>query len=270
MAGLIGALLGADAASASAQEKVLLVIQPRKGDTMHVQMEERTEVAAPQRGPGTARSLSTVLRIWSRAVVGERLGSATSVLAITDSASVTTSDQSGAGAAEQMRRMFEGQRVAVRLAPDGTARLLEGGSSRGEASDIVALIPAALPSHPLAVGESWVREMPMPIGRAGDEGAVRAVFRLDSLSRGGARAYISVRGELSRDSVPAGPPRGSFVRMDGSMSGSLVLDRRRGWLTESRFAILLNSTLVTPTSSGAAPMRFETRITQRMHTLDRK
>jgi hypothetical protein len=261
----------AGSSSTSAQEKHLLQIHPRQGDTLHMHMEQRTEVVNASRAATEGRSVSTILRIWSRAIVGARLGSAVSVLAITDSAAVATSDESTAAAADQMRRMFEGQRVAVRLAPDGTARLLDGGSSRsGDASDLVALIPAALPSQPLAVGDSWVREMPMPIGRGAEEGSVKATFRLDSLSRGGDRAYISVRGELSRDSVPAGPPRGAYVRMDGSLSGALVLDRRRGWLMDSRFAIVLNSTLVTPASSGAMPMRFQTTITQRTRTTDRK
>jgi hypothetical protein len=99
---------------------------------------------------------------------------------------------------------------------------------------------------------------------------VLASFRLDSVSRNEDLAYISMRGEMRRDSVPAGPPRGSRMTVSGTVTGALLLDRRRGWLTESRFAVVLRTTMVPAAASGASPMRFLTRITQRMRTLDRK
>jgi hypothetical protein len=99
---------------------------------------------------------------------------------------------------------------------------------------------------------------------------VRASFRLDSISRDESLAYISMRGEMKRDSVPAGPPRGTRMQVSGTVSGELLLDRRRGWLTESTFAVLLRTTMIPAATSGTAPVRFLTRISQRMRTLDRK
>jgi hypothetical protein len=106
--------------------------------------------------------------------------------------------------------------------------------------------------------------------RSGDEGAVRASFRLDSVSRDQNLAYISMRGEIKRDSLPAGPPRGTRMQVTGTVNGSILLDRGRGWLTESRFMVVLHTTMVPPPTSGASQVRFVTRITQRMRTLDRK
>jgi uncharacterized protein DUF6263 len=137
------------------------------------------------------------------------------------------------------------------------------------ASELVALMPAALPTNPVAIGETWARSIPMVVGRRADEGVVRAVFRLDSVSRDEKLAYISMRGDMKRDSVPAGPPRGTRMQVSGTVSGELLLDRSRGWLTESRFAVLLRTTMV-PAAAGGHPLRFLTRITQRMRTLDRK
>jgi hypothetical protein len=73
----------------------------------------------------------------------------------------------------------------------------------------------------------------MVVARGGDEGVVRALFRLDSVSRDEKLAYISMRGDMKRDSVPAGPPRGTRMHLNGTVSGELLLDRRRGWLTVS-------------------------------------
>jgi hypothetical protein len=145
----------------------------------------------------------------------------------------------------------------------------ETGANRA-ASEIVAIMPAALPTQPVAVGDTWARSIPMVVGRGADEGAVRASFRLDSVSRDERLAYISMKGEMRRDSVPAGPPRGTRMNVSGTVSGALLLDRRRGWLTESQFAVLLHTTMLPAASSGASPVRFLTRITQRMRTLDSK
>jgi hypothetical protein len=161
--------------------------------------------------------------------------------------------------------------MLFRLAEDGTMRVVDEatGANRG-ASELVALMPAALPTQPVAVGDTWARSIPMVVGRVSDEGVVRASFRLDSISRDESLAYISMRGEMKRDSVPAGPPRGARMQVSGTVSGELQLDRRRGWLTQSTFAVLLRTTMIPAAASGTSPVRFLTRISQRMRTLDRK
>jgi hypothetical protein len=255
----------AAAAPASAQ-RYLLQLKPRVGDTLRMELDEQREATGTTKfgGSDSTRTMSTRLRMFSRAIVQGQLRGAVTVLAIIDSVSLVTTDQ-------HARSTAAGQRMLFRLAEDGTMRVVDEGTgaNRG-ASELVALMPAALPTQPVAVGDSWAKSIPMVVGRMADEGAVRAVFRLDSISRDENLAYISMRGEMKRDSVPAGPPRGTRMQVSGTVSGELLLDRRRGWLTESRFAVLLRTTMVPAATSGAQPVRFLTRITQRMRTLDRR
>jgi Family of unknown function (DUF6263) len=217
-------------------------------------------------GTDSSRTMLTRLRTFSRAIVQGQLRGAVTVLAIIDSVTLVTNDQ-------HSRATAAGQRMLFRLAEDGTMRVVdeETGANRGT-SELVALMPAALPTAPVAVGESWTRSIPMVVARGStDEGVVRASFRLDSVSRDESLAHISMRGEMRRDSVPAGPPRGTVMKVTGTVTGDMVLDRRRGWLTESRFAVTMHTTMnPPPAASGVSPVRFVTRITQRMRTLDRK
>ncbi|MFN2565191.1 MAG: DUF6263 family protein [Gemmatimonadaceae bacterium] len=235
------------------------------GDTLRMELEEQREHTGTAKfgGADSSRTTSTRLRMLSRAIVQGKLRSAVTVLAIIDSVSLVTTDQHAPATTG-------GQRMLFRLSEDGTMRVLddEGGANRG-ASELVALMPAPLPTSPVAVGETWTRSIPMVVARAStDGGVVRASFRLDSVSRDENLAYISMRGELRRDSVPAGPPRGTRMQVAGTVTGALLLNRRRGWLTESRFAVSLRTTMIPAASAGTPPVRFLTRITQRMRTLD--
>jgi hypothetical protein len=142
-----------------------------------------------------------------------------------------------------------------------------------DAAETLALIPAALPKEPVEVGATWTREMSLPstssIGRT-PAGRLRATFRFDSLARGGDLAYISIHGDMLPDEHAdqyAVAPR----LQKGAVTGTLLLDRKRGWLTESRFDISVQSTLSSPVTAGdEAVMHFTMRVTQRMRMLDRK
>jgi hypothetical protein len=261
---VLAAASSATPAPASAQRH-LLRLTPKVGDTLRMELEEQREHTGTTKfgGGDTSRTMSTRLRMHSRAIVQGRLRGAVTVLAVIDSVSLVTTDQ-------HARATAPGQQMLFRLGEDGTIRVVDEktGADRA-ASELVALMPAALPTHPVAVGETWARSIPMVVARGADEGVVRAHFRLDSVSRDQRLAYISMRGEMKRDSLPAGPPRGTRMQVSGTVSGELLLDRRRGWLTESRFAVLLHTTMV-PAPSGGNPVRFLTRISQRMRTLDRK
>ena len=266
-AGLLLAGLGAVMPSPASAQRYLLQLKPRVGDTLTMELEEHRENTGTAKfgGADSSRTVSARLRMYSRAIVQGQLRGAVTVLAIIDSVSLVTNDRHAQGAAA-------GQQMLFRLAEDGTMRIVDDESRayRGS-SELIALMPAALPTAPVAVGETWTRAIPVAVARSShNEGVVRASFRLDSVSRGQDLAYISVRGEMRRDSVPAGPPRGTRMQVSGTVSGALLLDRRRGWLTESRFAVVLNTTMFPADASGTTPVRFLTRITQRMRTLDRK
>jgi hypothetical protein len=53
------------------------------------------------------------------------------------------------------------------------------------------------------------------------------------------------------------------MEIEGDMSGRLLLDRRRGWITDARIEFLVRST-VTPAASGARPIQMHLRVSQWM------
>ncbi len=117
-------------------------------------------------------------------------------------------------------------------------------------------MPATLSRIPVSAGATWTRQMRLPIdGETGAFGLVRATFQLDSLGRNGDMAYISMRGTLTHDEKEE-----SASEPGGSITGSIQLDRRLAWITETRAVIDVTS-VVQPTTGGG-PMRVRTRITQ--------
>jgi hypothetical protein len=96
--------------------------------------------------------------------------------------------------------------------------------------------------------------MRIPISaEAGASGLVRATFRLDSLD--GDVAFISMKGTLSHDHTD-----GSDSELDGWLSGTMRLDRRLAWITDTRVVIDVESTI--KPKGGGEQMRVRTRITQ--------
>jgi hypothetical protein len=73
-----------------------------------------------------------------------------------------------------------------------------------------------------------------------------------------------MRGEI----LPEGANQG--VELSGAVTGAMQVNRARGWMTESRFTVLVRSLITPPPSSGLAPMRFTTRVTQRLRTMDKR
>jgi hypothetical protein len=134
-------------------------------------------------------------------------------------------------------------------------------------AEAMAAMPAVFPRRPVGVGERWQREMPLP--SAGPFGAsgnaqVRAEFRLDSLGRNGQLAFVSMQGQIAPDGVQRG------VELSGTMSGVMQVDRTRGWMTDSQFTLLIRSVVTPPAGVGMQPMKFVTKVTQRLRTMDKR
>jgi len=248
----------------AAQQRYLLQLAPRPGDTLRMRVDQQTEVKGAGRMNAPARAMKGALTIFSHAVVTGQGGGATTLLAKTDSVMLDSDDEHAQEVGDQVRRFGAGKPVNIRLAGNGTVRLLDDAGNPVRQSETLALIPAALPEGALAVGDTWVRSMPLPIGPATNAGMVHATFRLDSVSRGGRIAFISVQGELEQGAVPAAGPRGTMMRVVGTLVGQLHLDRIRGWIADSRFQVTLNSAVEPPAGSGIAPVRFTTVVTQHM------
>lgn len=259
-------------APAVGAQSVLLRVHPRVGDTLRTRLEQQTEVSTTMRGPSgrTMKSATTSVTLNSRSIVQASSAASTIVLTIVDSAALRTTDEHGAAQVAAAERSLLGQRLVLQLGVDGTvesARDARGVPVPRDVADAMTAMPAVFPRRAVSVGEEWTRELPLPAGGPlGTRGAgrVNAVFRLDSLHRGGDLAFVSMRGEI----VPDGANQGT--QLSGSVSGAMQVDRLRGWMTDSRFTVQLNSFVTPPAASGLAPMRFVTRVTQRLRTMDKR
>jgi Family of unknown function (DUF6263) len=250
---------------------VTLRIRPKVGDTMYTRFEQEVEMTGTTHvgGADTTMRLTSNMLMLSHVLVQESDDRATTVLTITDS--VATSGASRLTPPESVRRALQGKRVRLRIATDGSAAVLDASDELGpDLQAVVSGMPATLPERPIVVGATWEKAMAIPLPGETDaqHGAtLRALYRLDSLSANGDIAYISVRGTLTRDSTAAALPQGLRVVSTGNISGSMRVDRKRGWWVDSRATIAVKSTLTPAGASRANPLQVQTKITQRMRTL---
>jgi hypothetical protein len=242
------------------------------GDTLHTRLEQQTEVSASAPGAGarSSRSVTTSVRLDSRTIVQSSSSASTLVLTIVDSADLHTSDSHGKAQVAEAERALRGRQLVLQLGADGaveSARDARGAPVSRDLADAMAAMPAVFPRRAVAVGEQWTRDLPLPsggpLGTRGS-GHVNAVFRLDSLDRSGNVAFVSLRGEIVPDVASQG------MELSGAVTGAMQVDRSRGWMTDSRFNVLVRSLITPPPSSGLAPMRFVTRLTQHLRTMDKR
>jgi hypothetical protein len=267
----LGAFLLAPTASAQradVEEGIVLRIHPRVGDTLHTRLDQQTEVSAVV--AGATKSVTTAVTLKARTIVQSSLPASTIVLTLVDSVDMRTSDAHGAAQVADAEKQIRGRQLVLQLTSDGTvvsARDPRGAAVPHDMAETMASMPAVFPHRPLSVGDQWTREMPLPaggpLGTTGS-GHVNAVFRLDSLDRSGNLAFVSMRGEI----VPEGESQG--VQLNGTVSGAMQVNRSRGWMTDSHFTVLVRSRVTPAPSTGLAPMRFVTRVTQRLRTMDKR
>ncbi len=261
-------------ATRSAAQTVTLQVKPHVGDTLRMRLDQQSEMTGVRRtatGESSAMVINS-MQMFSRAIVEAASEAGTTVLAVTDSLLLSSSDDRTRASAAQVQEKIRGQRIRFRVAPDGTVGMVESNDAAPrEVAQVVSLMPAAFPKGPIKVGESWIREMPLPVGSqlgAQLSGKLHVTFRFDSLTHGGGWAYVSMRGEVE----PArGPGAASSATLDkGLVTGTMLVDQRRGWLTESWFSIVVSSTMKAVAASGLASTRMQMRITQHMQTADRR
>lgn len=257
--------------AAAGGQPVLLRLHPHVGDTLHTRLEQQTETSGKQAsGAGLQRPMTMTVVVSARTIVQTSRATTTTVLTIVDSADVHSSDSRNASISAQAERTLLGQQLVLQLAEDGSvqsARDARGAAVSRDVAEAMAAMPPVFPHRAVSVGERWEREMPLPTG--GPFGArgtahVRADFRLDSLGRNGELAYVSMRGEI----VPDGETPG--LQLSGNVSGAMRVDRVRGWMTDSRFSILIKSLVTPPAASGMSPMQFVTKVTQHLRTMDKR
>ena len=174
-------------------------------------------------------------------------------------------------------RALQGQRFRFRVSPDGSTAVTGVDAWAGPAvGSLLSQLPATLPAEPVAPGATWNRSVDIPLAVSAEgktTATLTAVFRLDSISRSGEFAYLSMKGRLVRSGPTqaggaggGGKRDGGFVQTSGSVTATLLLDRRRGWIADARTIISLRS-LVTGKEKDAAPLRVSMKITQWMRVM---
>ena len=256
---------------------MLLQINPHVGDTMNVRMNQEVQMrgtptgcpsgySTPRRNTNPSpetrlctegtRLMTTITEVFSRAIVRKTSKEGALVTAVTDS--IRTSMASGtAKRAAPTRLRQPNDEIDMRVARDGGAEVIDEDAS-DEVRAIFGQMPAVLSRKPVSPGDQWNRQMRIPISsETGATGLVSATFQLDSLGHNGDIAYISMRGKLSHDHQD-----GSMSELSGWLTGTMQLDRRIAWITDTRAVIDATSTV--QSVSGSAPMVVHTHVTQQL------
>ena len=256
-------LLGAHVAGAQA---VLLQIRPHIGDTLRMHLSQSVEMTGTTHDGGrdSTTSMTTSIEVFSRAIAEQWTSGGTLMQTITDS--VAMKPASAASLDDLRRRALQAKRVWLRVTPDGAMEVVHDTDPSSDLQEIFGGMPAMLARQPVKVGEKWTREMQMPLsGDPGALGSVRATLKLDSLGRNGDVAYVSLRGTMARISPPNTPAPAAGYTTSGTLVGTIQIDRRLGWITDSRSSIIVRSTIASTGRKGEPqrpPMQVRTKITQ--------
>jgi hypothetical protein len=253
-------------ANAALSQSVLLQIRPHIGDTLRMHLSQTVEMTGTKPGlRHDTSSMTTSIEVFTRAIAEQYTTGGTLMQTITDSVAMTPA--SAASLADLKRRAMQSKPVWLRVSADGGMEMVDDGDPNSELRHIFSEMPAVLARTPVAIGEKWTREMQIPLSsEPGALGSVRATFRLDSLGRNGDIAYISMRGTMSRINTAGAAPAGPGYGTSGQLAGTIQIDRRLGWITDSKSSIIVRSTIESaPDRRGdprAAPMQVRTKITQ--------
>jgi hypothetical protein len=254
----LGSLSAQRARASGADSRIMLTLRPFPGDLIRQRVEhdvdEQGTIAMPS-GDSTVRvSTRTTVVLRSKVDAVDSLGAI--ITSQVESVTVRAT-----GGKEESRRAriasgmaLQGRTLRMKLAPDGELMILEDVSAQTAATvatltALVDRVPAALPVLPVREHETWTRHMVLA-GAPGD--GIDAQFTLDSLTRFGDFAWVSVRGVMRDAGADAG----------ASVIGWVLLDRRRGWITKSRMVMTMRA--VTGALGSMPPMRFVMRVEQRV------
>jgi hypothetical protein len=245
-------------------QRIVLELRPHFGDTVRIRLDQTSEVSGsrPDKN-GSTRQVSTTLTMFSRAIVESSAPVGAMILAITDSVAVSSTDPKALPLVEGTKAQLEHKQMRLKLSPDGTVTIIDPQTKvPKEVTDLVAGMPASFPKGSVALGDTWLREMAIPPSASFGVplgGMVKAAIRLDSITTD--NAYLSLRGTVVQSGTPAASDQGALA---GTVSGNMIVDRRRGWLSESRFLVQMRAT-VAPV--GAVPMQFRVKISQHMRVV---
>ncbi len=238
-----------------AAQHITLRIAPPVGDTLRMQLEQKFEMLSGE----PAEMTTGAMKVWTHAIVLKRSHGSTDLLSVTDSVRVYPSTVS-LRPLRDAQRALEGRIVHLRVDPNGGMRV---GSGPDAAYGGGTTMPAMLPAHQVSVGGLWTRDMRVPLSATGSSTAeVHTTFRLDSLTDHGAVGYISFRRAVSHDHAEDGS--GATGKTVGTLSGSMQVDRRLYWITDSQMVVNVVSD-VQPLNRP--PVHARMRVTQSLRAL---
>lgn len=270
--GLVMGLAPWREAQAQQAGPVRLELRPHAGDTLRVRLDQTIEITRTTRqsdddlSPADVASLVMLARI---AVESADLEGA-NVTALTDSVRITSSEAYAQSGVLRSALAMQGTRFRFRIARDGSTHMSTAGGGFPDpgVGTLFSQLPATLPTEALLPGASWTRVMEIPLPATPDgrsTATLNSTFHFDSLSRSEEFAHLSVRGRLMRSgALPGGA--GRHVQTSGEVSGKILMDRRRGWISEARTVVTLRS-LVSTRDNKAPPVRVRVKITQWMRVL---
>jgi uncharacterized protein DUF6263 len=236
-------------------QRVVLRIAPPAGDTLRMELEQLFEMESGS----PARVMSGSMRVWTRAIVLHRSSGYTDLLSVTDSVRVSPSNVA-LKPLREAQSALEGRRVRLRVNHNGGMSV--GGGIPGMFGGATEM-PSVLPGQPVAVGDSWTRDLQVPLSATHSSMAeARTTFRLDSLASYGAVAYISFHGAVSHDHSQDG--EGATGKTVGTLEGTMELDRRLSWITDSEMVVSVVSD-IQPVGKPAVHARM--RVTQSLRAL---
>jgi hypothetical protein len=251
---------------------VLLQIKPQAGDTIRVRLDQTVEIAGVARGddsqPPVMESGTLVMHATLAIETVDAAGA--TVVSVTDSARVNTPPNSASAAVLAWAAAAAHRAVRFRIATDGSASIPNSRTGAPPVGMVGAQMPATLPRRPIEPGTSWTSSMRVPLASSVDPKGVAtltATFTFDSLSRSGELAFLSLRGRLMKgDETPGSARDGSQVETSGTVLGTVLIDRRRGWITDARTTFSLQS-LFSPADPSKPPMRVRMTISQWMRAM---
>lgn len=247
-------------------QQVSLEIRPRTGDTISIRMDQLVEMTGTTRGDA-ARSLAMETSVFTRAVPLRSTRTGTVVAGFADSAVMSPRVKGGT----PTTRRLNGRSTQMHILTDGAVEMMKDDPAAEELREFFGQMPAMLPKNSVTVGARWTREMPVPArGDPNGSGRIRTTFALDSISRNGDIAFLSLRGILSHE---ARENESNVQDATGTITGSLQLNRQIGWITDSRVTIILESVVRSQAAGtkdeNSEPMRVRTRIVQRLRAVRR-
>lgn len=244
---------------------VLLQVRPGAGDTIKVRLDQTVEMTGPPGADGKPVAESGTLVLLATLAVESVDDDGATIVSVTDSLRVNSPPNSASSAVLAWAAVAANRAVRFRVAPNGAAYVPSGRGRTTPSAPVASHMPATLPSRAIQPGTSWNSVLQVPLASSIDPkgtATLVATFTFDSLSRSGELAFLSLRGRLTK-AEPEGAPTDArnSVETSGTVVGHVMLDRRRGWITDARTTFSLLS-LVSHADPAKPPVRVKMTISQ--------